>query len=552
MPLSLGALRLISLFQVLQLAFSIEMPRLLRRDVAEKPGSMSAGSVVQADEMPAAPPMNIILKCCSTTPRQATAMQKNSGGKWAVSCKESSEAGESQTNIDATCEKVIQQVASSLATESASSNFEDGTIQQGASASVSVSTTLSPPQDMLRKCCGKSPKEVPVAKKMPNGGFEFSCSGSTSTTDTALLADAEVEKVCSDSLFEDVPEPCGDSTESDKSDDSANKSDDSANKSDDSANKSNKENKIPRKILDHNTMTGSPAIKADSKYVLAPPEVTEKCCTQTPKMMPAVSKTSAENFTCKGAPEASQTEVNEACSAYGASPWKETNLPAASLQLVKSCCGRKYTERPVQHYWPSGAVTYSCEGESAGWSKGNIDEVCANMTKCAERASNGPNGPSKDKDGALSKRGNQGRNPPPTPDLVLQCCSKSPREAPVPSLQQSGSFSYDCSGPSSNLTDTSIQEICEFLAIDSQVYQPKAKHPCESNNCTNLQMLVPPTPIVNECCKDQKFPIGLPTDDHKSLTFTCVGATSGLSHAQITQNCEKFGFKEEAAEDSKK
>merc|ERR1719197_2309861 len=271
-------------------------------------------------------------------------------------------------------------------------------------------------------------------------------------------------------------------------------------------------------------------VAGGDEQVLAPPEITEKCCIQVPKKMPVSIKTEDGqiNFTCAGTKEGvSQKQIIEACLSFEVSPWRKTNLPAPSLELVKSCCGKKEKERPVEHYWPSGAVTYSCEGVSAGWSITNIEEVCKNMTKCAERY------PVRDTpDGALSKLGNQGRFPPPKPEMVLDCCSKVPREAPVPKLEPTGSYSYICSGKNSNMTESAILETCEYLAIDSQVFQPPAPHPCAISNCTKIDVRVPPAAIVTKCCKNGEFPIGVPTNDG-TLTFTCVGVSTGPSKAQI-------------------
>jgi hypothetical protein len=304
----------------------------------------------------------------------------------------------------------------------------------------------------------------------------------------------------------------------------------------------NKDNKVPRKILDHHTMAMNPPL-GDTK-TLASPEITEKCCSQTPKKMPVADTVGGEtNFTCKGTKDGvTQKEIIDACLSFEVSAWRKTNLPAPSLELVKSCCGRKEKERPVEHYWPSGAVTFACEGVSAGWTMANIEEVCANMTKCAERY------PVRDTpDGSLSKRGNQGRFPPPKPDVVKTCCSKVPRECPIPIMQSTGSYAYGCSGPESNMTESAILQTCEYLAIDSQVYQPPAPHPCETNNCTSVDVRVPPRAVVDECCKKQEFPLGVPTADG-SLTFTCVGVSTGLSRAQITEGCKKYGTPEEKKE----
>lgn len=226
--------------------------------------------------------------------------------------------------------------------------------------------------------------------------------------------------------------------------------------------------------------------------------------------------------------------IIKACLSFEVSPWRKTNLPAPSLDLVQSCCGKKEKERPVSHYWPSGAMTYSCEGVGAGWSMPLIEEVCRNMTKCAERYSTRDT-----PEGALSKKGNQGRFPPPTPELVRDCCSKVPRQCPVPNLEATGSYSYVCSGSNSNMTETAILETCQYLAIDSQIMQPSSPRPCESANCTNIQIRVPPAAIVTKCCKTHQFPIAVPTNDG-TLTFTCVGESTGLSKEQIEEGCKKY------------
>jgi hypothetical protein len=342
---------------------------------------------------------------------------------------------------------------------------------------------------------------VPVATRKPSGSYSYSCMGAASK----VLKQAEIDTVCL-------------------------------------TNKGSSGRKVARKILDHNTMNMNPPT-GGAEQVLAPAEITEKCCIQTPKLMPVAEKGDDGEvvFSCKGTKDGmSQKAIINACLSFEVSPWRKTNLPAPSLELVESCCNKKEKERPVSHYWPSGAMTYSCEGVAAGWSMPLIEEVCANMTKCVQHY------PVRDTPvGSLSKKGNQGRFPPPKPELVMECCGKVPRECPVPHLEATGAYSYVCSGSNSNMTETSIQETCEYLAIDSQMSQPAIPHPCDSIwNCTSINIRVPPSAVVTECCKKNQFPVAVPTTSGASLTFTCLGESSGLSQEQIQEGCKKYGLPE--------
>merc|ERR1712228_849204 len=99
----------------------------------------------------------------------------------------------------------------------------------------------------MNNCCAKAPKEVPVATKQPSGSFEYTCMGASAK----VLKQTEIDKICGD--------------------------------------RAGKPKKVPRKILDHHTMNMNPPT-GGSEQVLAPPEITEKCCIQTPKKMPVADK----------------------------------------------------------------------------------------------------------------------------------------------------------------------------------------------------------------------------------------------------------------------